>query len=492
MMKSNDFFTEENKEALYLFFNTVIEDLVDLKISSPAIGKRFDIYEFLKLSTLDFPNEEVDISEVYNNFKKEIIPYCQNPSSKFFLGFPYSGNSVPALTGTIISDFLNINLVDFKLSEALTLCEIQSIIWLRKLLGYDKVEKLQSITDAGGIHTHGGAMSNTIALILARENHNSNTLKDGVENPKGFKIIVPEGITHYGILKSQMLIGCGSNTIEIPTVNYRMNLEKLEKALVANKNNIMCVIAFAGDAKTGTVDNLTAISNIVKKIDHKIWLHVDASQGFCLAFSDTLKHKLSGIEHFDSITIDPHKCLNIPFSISTLLVKEPKKIKVFDDKDSDDNFEFSFGRISPFISSRPSIALKLWFTLKTFGKKKISKIIETRYNLAQNFAEIIKNSSDFILIGEQDTFSIMFYYTKNIRQINSDNEIEFLNDLNNMVEKVLLSNGYFIDRPKIIELPYFKNKISLRPLKYLCGNPITKIEDLISMLTVIRNEFNNE
>lgn len=492
MMKRNDFFTEDNKEALHLFFNNVVSDFVDFKISMPAIGKTFDNTQFPILLSTDFPNDEKDISEIYDNFKKEIIPFCQNPSSRNFLGFPYSGNSVPGMTGAIISDFLNINLVDFKLSEALSLCEIQTIIWLRKLIGYSCLNKSESITDIGGIHTHGGAMSNTIALILARENHYSNIQKASANSPNEYQIIIPKGISHYGIRKSQMLIGCGYNTIEIPTINFRMDLEKLEKALIENKNSIMCVIAFAGDAKTGTVDNLNDISNIVKRINPNIWLHADASQGFCLAFSDSLKHKLLGIEKYDSVTIDPHKCLNIPFSISTLLVKDQTKIKILDDKEGDENFDFSLGRITPFISSRPSIALKLWFTLKTFGKRKISSIIESRYNLAQAFADLIENSNDFVLIEKPDTFSVMFYYSKEIKQIESDFDIEFLNNSNDAVEQTLLSKGYFIDRPKIVELTNFKNKICLRPLKYLCGNPLTKIEDLTNMLQVIRGGFENE
>lgn len=489
MMNKIDFFDVESKEDVKAFFNYVMSDLIDFKISSPAIGRIFDNKVFSNIQSIDIQTEEIDISEIYAGFKKDIIPYCQNPSNKAFLGFPYSGNSIPGVTGAIISDFLNNNLVDFKLSEALTFCEIQTIIWLRKLIGYKYNNEITSIFDVGGVHTHGGAMSNTIALILSRENHNPTVLKKGVKIPDKCKIVIPKGISHYGIRKSQMLIGCGANCIEVPTLDYKIDLKELEEILYKNIDNVMCVIAFAGDAKTGTIDHLLAISNLVKSINPKIWLHADASQGFCLAFSDKLKHKLAGLEDFDSITIDPHKCLNIPFSISTLLVKDPSKLKVFDDRDIEDSFDFSFGRITPFISSRPPIALKLWFTLKTFGKKKTASIIEARYLLTQSFAVLINDSKDFILIGHPDTFAVLFCYSGELATIQSDEHIEFLNKLNDNVEKVLLSKNYFVDRPRIFELPGVKNNIPLKPLKYLCGNPLTEIKDLNIMIEIIRNEF---
>lgn len=484
-----DFFCLENQEKTNLFFNELIKDLTHFKASSSEEPIAFDTKLFHDILYKNVPCKSLNIADTYTLFKEDFLQYCQNPSSKMFLGFPYSGNSIAGVTGAIISDFLNINLVDYKLSEALTCCEIQTILWLRQIVGYSNVPTVKSIYDVGGISTYGASLSNTVALLLARENHIANTLTNGVTEPKKFKIIVPDGITHYGILKSQMLIGCGENLIKIPTENYRMKVDELQKALYENKNNIMCVIAFAGDAKTGTIDNLNTIAEIVKNADKSIWLHADASQGFCLAFSEKLKSKLSGLEKFDSITLDAHKCLNVPFPISTLLTKDTKNLCVFDNKFSDDD-DFSFGRITPFISSMPAISLRLWFVLQSFGTEKIGQMIEERYYLAQKLSDFIDKSKDFILLEKPDTFSVMFYYSPVYSEITSDSQIIALNELNKRIADSLKHKNIFLDTPTIMKYNKFNNSAVLKPLKYLCGNPTTKYEDLVNILNLIRG-FSN-
>lgn len=74
----------------------------------------------------------------------------------------------------------------------------------------------------------------------------------------------------------------------------------------------MSVVAYVGDSRSMTIDNLMEIHRIVKETDENIWLHADACHGFSLGFSEKLKSRISGIELFDSISTDPHKVLAVP------------------------------------------------------------------------------------------------------------------------------------------------------------------------------------
>ena len=101
-----------------------------------------------------------------------------------------------------------------------------------------------------------------------------------------------------------------------------------------------------------------------------IWLHADACHGFSLGFSDTLKHKIKGIERFNSITTDPHKVMNSPYTISALLVRDPAVMKTISStSDLIMQEDFAFGQITPFLGSRPWMSLKLWFVMKNLGRK---------------------------------------------------------------------------------------------------------------------------
>ena len=112
------------------------------------------------------------------------------------------------------------------------------IQWLRKIVGYRNKNNINNIWDVGGIITYGGTGSNSIAMLLARENHKKNTMKEGVKKPEEFKVIIPKGIGHYSIKSSLMWIGCGDNVIEVPTQNYKYDLAELEKTIKENIGKI--------------------------------------------------------------------------------------------------------------------------------------------------------------------------------------------------------------------------------------------------------------
>ncbi|WP_218941141.1 pyridoxal-dependent decarboxylase, partial [Bacillus cereus] len=173
------------------------------------------------------------------------------------------------------------------------------INWLRQILGYPISEKINNVFDVGGIITYGGTGSNATAMLLARENHKSNTMETGVINPEKFKVIVPKGIGHYSISSSLMWIGLGNNIIEVETNNYKYNLCELEKPVRKYKDEIMCVVSYVGDSRTMTIEHLNEVHDIVKDINPNIWLHADACHGFSLAFSEKHKQKLKGLNLYD-------------------------------------------------------------------------------------------------------------------------------------------------------------------------------------------------
>ena len=81
-------------------------------------------------------------------------------------------------------------------------------------------------------------------------------MSNGVTNPNEYKVIIPKGIGHYSIKSSCMWIGCGDNIIEVPTNNFKYDLEKLRKVIKENKGKIMCVVAYVGDSRTMSIENL--------------------------------------------------------------------------------------------------------------------------------------------------------------------------------------------------------------------------------------------
>lgn len=218
---------KENEKYARKCFEEAIDMGVNFKLENKVREKIFSkesMEELLKL-----PISESTPEDVLNDFNENILPYCTNFSNTKFMGFPDAGNSISGITGSIISDFMQQNIINSTFCAPIaTYMEIAVIKWLREVIGY-KINPINNIWDVGGIITYGGTGSNTTAMLLARENFRKNTMEYGVRNPEEYKILIPKGIGHYSIKSASMWIGCGNNVIEVETNDYKYNLIELKR-----------------------------------------------------------------------------------------------------------------------------------------------------------------------------------------------------------------------------------------------------------------------
>lgn len=486
---------KDNRAYAEKCFQDAVKLGIDFKLNNKVNESHFKKEMLNEL--LDLPLNESTPEEILIEFKEKILPYCTNFSSEKFMGFPDAGNSISGITGAIISDFMQQNLINSSFCAPIaTFTEIAVVNWLRKIIGYE-TKNINNIWDTGGIITYGGTGSNTTAMLLARENYNNNTMISGVQNPKNYKIIIPKGIGHYSIRSASMWLGCGDNIIEVDTVDFKYDLDKLKKVLMDNKGQVMCVVAYVGDSRTMTIDNLHEIYDIVKGIDKNIWLHADACHGFSLAFSEKMKYKIDGIELFDSISTDPHKVLAIPYCISALLIKDTEKMKLITStSDLIMQEDFAYGQITPFIGSKSWVSLKLWFAIKSFGIKGYGKLIEQRCEMANYLKKKIINSNDFVVLNDVNINSVVFMYVGDKKDI-LKKDINKLNSLNISIYNRLLEEGeYYLHKFTIPDNKgIIKKNAIVMPLRYMSGNDNLTKKDIDKMLEHVRKtgkEIENE
>jgi L-2,4-diaminobutyrate decarboxylase len=263
----------------------------------------------------------------------EIAAPSTNWASPNFMGFPDSGNAAPALGAALLIPFLNQNLANQEIcAPVATFIEMEVVHWLRQLLGYRVPDTYTSSQDAGGVLTLGGTLSNTIALMAARENTFPGTFARGLPVPaQKVRLLVPDVIEHYSVRSAMAWLGLGEqNIVRVPVDDlFRVQLDDLDHCIDeerAKGNYVMACVAYAGDSRSMRVDNLDNIADRVHK--KGVWFHVDACHGGMLAFSRTHRHKIRGINKADSITIDPHKVLWVPYTCSFVLFKDPKSLSM--------------------------------------------------------------------------------------------------------------------------------------------------------------------
>src|SRR5262249_34739279 len=215
---------------------------------------------------------------------------------------------------------------------------------------------------------------------------------------------------HHSLDKSVGLLGLGRKALRrIPVdANVRLDPGKLEDQIARDQAAgfaPLCVAATAGTTNSGAIDDLVALGEICRR--HQLWLHVDGAYGGAAVFSDRHRDLVRGIELADSVTIDPHKWLAMPFAAGVVLTSHPEALKqafatstTYMPKKSGatpplDNFQVSAQW------SRRMNSLKLWLTLRVHGRRAYEELIDRQLKLAAFFANWVRGSGLFELAAPQ-------------------------------------------------------------------------------------------
>ncbi|MBX2811000.1 MAG: hypothetical protein KTR25_04300 [Myxococcales bacterium] len=434
-----------------------------------------------KNTTQSLSEDGMSLEELIQLYERSILPACINFGSPKFMGFPDTGTQLGGILGAILADLLQQNLINGQIcSPSATQVELTVLQWFRSLVGYE-VFPLASVWDVGAIVTHGGTLSNTIAMMLARENHFPGSMQLGLRKMKPAYLVVPRGIGHYSVKSAQMWLGCGSHLLEVPTQNYRYDLDSLKETILAHAQDVMAVVAYAGDSRTMTIDNLCGVRDVVRSIRNNIWLHADACHGHLLGASKKHESMIDGISSFDSISIDPHKSIDIPYTASALLVRDPstlKKISTYSDLIMQQ--DFSIGQMTPMIGSKSWMSLKIWFAMQNLGRKGMGELVETRIDNARLFADLIRDHPDFSLLNKPDYHSVIFVYRP--EKIKCDQRL--VNEVNSAIYREMVKEGQWYLHSFTLPADDLRQGL-VRPLRYMSGNIRVNETKLIEILDYI-------
>jgi L-2,4-diaminobutyrate decarboxylase len=419
------------------------------------------------------------VEDVLAEFADLVLPLCKNEASPRFLGFGDTGDDPAALAGGVLALLTQQNLINQSFdSPSGTFIEIAVLRWLRELMGFTNPRQVEisSVWDVGGIVTHGGTMSNTIAMMLAREHAVPGTMEHGVTDPGRFGIVVPRGIGHYSVKGALTWIGVGSQLIEVDTHAFRYDLAALDRALREHAGRIMAVVAYAGDSRTQTIDNLRGIHDVVRGVDERIWLHADACWGLLCACSDQLRSKIDGIAEYDSITVDPHKVLAVPYSLSALLMRQPASLRTISSySDLIMQEDFAFGQVTPFIGTKGWLSLKLWMLMRAQGRSGLAAMAERRTATARRFAALVDARPQLLRVHEPDLLAVAFVYLPaDIRPSDlRGGDIERINRANHWIHARMLAEGSW--HLHQFSLPddtgVLRRGETLYPLRFMAANP---------------------
>ena len=185
------------------------------------------------------------------------------------------------------------------------------VAWLASVIGYSET--------AAGTLTSGGSIANLTAIIAARDARDSD----------GGGAVYTTRFAHYCIDKALHIAGRGrSPRRQIATDDkHRMSLQALEQTLADDIRDGVrpwLVVASGGTVDTGAIDPLPEIAELCRT--YGAWMHVDGAYGGLFALCPEGKSLLRGIDEADSVALDPHKTLFLPYGTGAALVREGKHL----------------------------------------------------------------------------------------------------------------------------------------------------------------------
>jgi glutamate/tyrosine decarboxylase-like PLP-dependent enzyme len=303
-----------------------------------------------------------------------------NPAAGGHFGYIPGGGIYFSSLADYLADVTNRYAGIFFAGPGAVRMENMLIRWLAGILGYPE--------DAGGNLTSGGSPANLIGIVTARDARQLHS-RDFDRS-----VIYLSSQAHHSVDKAIRIAGLKEAVIRsVPLdAKYRMIPAELEKQIKLDKKEGLLpflIIASAGTTDVGAIDPLNEIGEIAER--HQLWYHVDAAYGGFFIMTEEGRAKLAGIEKSDSLVIDPHKGLFLPYGLGVALVKDRSKLQqahyytanYMQDARAEIE-EISPAEVSPELTKHFR-GLRLWLPLKLHGLKPFRACLEEKLLLAKYF-----------------------------------------------------------------------------------------------------------
>jgi glutamate/tyrosine decarboxylase-like PLP-dependent enzyme len=373
------------------FFDSLAERPVQLPVADRSYPPHLD----------PIPEKADDPAKVLDEVCAELIDKGFHVPSAHYLGMMNPTPTYMSFLAESLVSALNPQLASVARSQLASRIEAEAVRWVGGLVGWPQA--------FSGTFTSGGNEANFSALALAMSHHFPDSIEEGITSIGAQPVFYASVEGHHSLDKSAGLLGIGRKALHRIPVNERLQLdtEKLEAAIekdLAAGQRPFCVVATAGTTSSGAIDELPEVAEICCR--YNLWFHVDGAYGAAVLFSETHRGLVGGIEFADSVTMDPHKWLAMPFSAGIVLTCHP------------DLLSRTFSVHCPYLQktpvstlpdnlsvsaqwSRRMNSLKLWLTLRVHGRRAYQDLIARQMALAQGFAQWAAASETFELAAPQ-------------------------------------------------------------------------------------------
>ena len=321
------------------------------------------------------PEQGTTLDELLDHLFRDCIPRSFTTIGPGYLAYIPGGGLYTAALADFIADTTNRFTGIWQAAPVLVQLEANALDWLRDWMGFPETTR--------GLFTTGGSMATFNAILCARERLLGADIRRGV--------LYTSDQAHHSVLKSAKMAGVMPDRVRAIRADdrYRLDVKALADAMEDDRGGGLtpfAVVSNAGTTNTGAVDPLDQVADLCAR--ENVWHHVDGAYGAFFFVCDDLRKVLAGLSRADSLTLDPHKGMFLPYGTGALLVRDGAALRAAHEATAaylpamphpDDFYDPS--QHGPELS-RAFPGLRVWLSVKLFGAAAFREAIAEKRRLA--------------------------------------------------------------------------------------------------------------
>ena len=362
------------------------------------------------------PETGQDPDAILDDWSGKVVPAASHNTSPRYFGFVMGSGTMMGVLAEALAASVNMNTGGWKPAPSATEIERRVIRWLAEMIGYPP--------DGGGLLTSGGTMANVTAVLAAlraRAGYDTKVLGLQAGDRDGrFTLYMADHEGHSSIHRAAEMLGLGSDAVRpVPSRDdFTMDVAALERRLdedAAGGDVPFCVVAQVGSINVGAIDPLEEIARVCEERD--LWFHADGACGAVGAILPEKRPHYRGLQRADSVTLDPHKWLYVPYECGCLLVRDQELLARAFAMDAaylegtlPTRYEgLDYYELGPQMS-RGFRALKLWMSLRHYGVEGYRRLLGRNVACTDHLDGLVRSAADFEALHEPNLYVYSFRY----------------------------------------------------------------------------------
>jgi glutamate/tyrosine decarboxylase-like PLP-dependent enzyme len=336
------------------------------------------------------PATPSDFEAIVDTLRTNVFPYHAREPHPGFLAYVPSCPTFPAVLGDWIATGYNFFAGVWSVAAGPNEIEMVVLDWIRTWISMPE--------GSSGLLTSGGSGANMTAVVAARHA----AVERGADISR--LAVYTSAQAHSSVVRAAWIAGIARSNVRVIDLDdlFWMRIDSLAHAVRSDRENGLVpflVVGSAGTTNTGSVDPLEAIADFCER--ESLWFHVDAAYAGFAVLTAEGREMLRGMERADTVTLDPHKWLFVPFECGCLMARDPaaltagfrimpEYLKDVEAAEEEVNFADRGEQLT-----RYSRALKIWISVKYFGTDIISASIQDSMDRARLLQSLVAQEKDF-------------------------------------------------------------------------------------------------